>query len=152
MAGKNLLTKTSQKKKPTTKRKSKSGEYSFDLNDICTYLGDIIKGYSGQKVKVISRSRTFNAESYTIEFSDGQQLKTTKEILKAIGGIETETEVIITKFEVDIPFTESGEESLHNVGNCLVQTYFAHYNCDGCHLENRCVFHGKRDFKAYDLH
>ena len=150
MAGKNLLIKTSQKKKPTTKRKSKSSEYSFDLNDICIYLGDIIKGYSGQEVKIISRSRTFNAESYTIEFSDGQQLKTTKEILKAIG--ETEAEAIVTKFEVDIPFTESGEESLHNVGNCLVQTNFARYDCDSCHLEDRCVFHGKRDFKAYDLH
>ena len=151
MAKGNLLAKTSQKKKTTTKRKSKSGEYVFELNSICTYLGDIIEGYSGQDVKIISRSRTYNAESYTIEFSDGQQLKTTREILKAIGKVE-EKEVIITKFEVDIPFTESGEESLHNVGNCLVQTNFARYDCDGCHLEDRCVFHGKRDFKAYDLH
>ena len=150
--GKSLLSKTSAKKKPTTKRKSKSGEYAFEISSICIYLGNVIVGYSGQEVNIISRSRTYNQESYTVEFSDGQQLKTTREILRALGEETEVEEAINTNIEIDIPFTESGEESLHNVGNCLVQTCFSRYDCDGCHLESRCVFHGKREFKKYDLH
>jgi len=153
MAGKSksLLTKTSAKKKPVTKRRSKTTEYTYESGQVVVYMGNVIEGYSGQEAKVINRSRTYNAESYTIEFSDGEQLKTTLEILRAVGEIE-EVETTDTNIEADIPFTEDGKESYHNPRSCLNQTTFAHYDCDHCHFLDRCVFIGKHEYKKYDLH
>lgn len=147
-----LLSKTSLKKKPIIRTKNKVIDYGYSLHQAVVYMGNVIDGYSEQTATIIGRSKTHQAQSYKIQFQDGQVIDTTFEILMSEEEYEARNSKTDEVVDCDVPFTPEGLESLHNPRVCFNPMIFYQMGCDNeCHFEERCVFHGKGQYKKFSL-
>ena len=156
MASKNLLTKTSQKKKPKSqsKKASKNTEYQYEVNDILVYLGSVIESQNKQECKVISRSRN----SYKVEFADEQILECIPDVLIYVDDYEAQLAQAEDNqddadeiSEEEQRILDIGLEPYHNKHSCLNQVAYYERRCDSClSYKDKCIYVNKYNYKKLD--
>lgn len=67
------------------KKKKDTSSYTYAIDEIIIYVGNLYSTYHNTEAKVISRTRTHHKEYYKIQFFDGEIHETISTALKAKG-------------------------------------------------------------------